>query len=95
MFFHKSGREKKCEDLILHLNAVIRELQAENSRLRANLSRANADLSRANADLSRANAEKEELAAQAGNFSRREIAWGNLLNFDGTRQVDAGGDGNG
>ena len=88
MFFIKSGREKKCEDLILHLNAVIRELQAENGRLRANLSRANADLSRANA-------EKEELAAQAGSFSRREIAWGNLLNFDGTRQVDAGGDGNG
>lgn len=81
MFFIKSGREKKCEDLILHLNAVIRELQAENGRLRANLSRANA--------------EKEELAAQAGGFSRREIAWGNLLNFDGTRQVDAGGDENG
>lgn len=78
-FGKKTRREKALEDMILHLNAVIREdetrlresrdkivdLQAENDRLRT---------------------EKEDLSVQLGNLSKREIAWENLLRFDGTKQ---------
>lgn len=85
MFGKKTRREKALEDMILHLNAVIREDQEKMREYRSEI----ADLQ---AENDRIKSEKEDLSVQLGNITKRDIAWGNLMNFDGTRQVSTDGD---
>lgn len=78
-FGKKTRREKTLEDMVLHLNAVIRENQDKMRQYREKI----ADLQGEN---DRLRVEKEDLSVQLGNLTKREIAWENLLSFDGTKQ---------
>lgn len=88
MFGLKSRREKKLEDMVLHLNAVIRK----ESRERLELLKQIAALSEEDLALKSKNS---ALLEELGERDRRAAAWNNLLNFDGRKQVEADGTANG
>ena len=88
MFGLKSRREKKLEDMVLHLNAVIRKESQECLELRKQA----AALSEENLALKSKNS---ALLEELGERDRRAAAWSNLLNFDGRKQVEADGTANG